>query len=385
MLSPRIPNSSYPSFSQFQVILYKGWKGCITNYIFCELIELNFSRGNEMMENKEQHHTTLTSAEIASLWTSYQEDTLTICGISYFLNHVDDAQIRGLLEQGLTSAEQRKEKEIQFFNKENYPLPQGFTDHDVNVEAPRLFSDKLHLEYLVNITSMNLIVYGTALPLAERSDIITFYSENLTETKKLYKQAKELAKEKGVNIRAPHIPKPNQVEFVQKESFLAGWFGERRPLLGMEISNLVSSARRNALGQAVITGFSQVANTREVRQFFEKGRDISGKHLEVFSDILQENYLSSGAQLMTSEVTDSTVAPFSDRLMMNFITTLIASGIGQYGYSLATSPRHDLAAQYAKLMTEIGKYSNDGANILIENGWMEQPPMAADRKDLAKR
>lgn len=337
-----------------------------------------------MMENKEQHHTTLTSAEIASLWTSYQEDTLTICGISYFLNHVDDAQIRGLLEQGLTSAEQRKEKEIRFFNEENYPLPHGFTDRDVNADAPRLFSDKLYLEYLVNVTGMNLIIYSSTLPLAARSDVIAFYSKNLTDTQNLHKEAKELAKVKGILIRAPHIPKPNQVEFVKKESFLAGWFGERRPLLGMEISNLVYAARRNALGQAVITGFSQVANTKEVRQFFEKGRDISGKHLEVFSDILRENYLSSGAQLMTSEVTDSTVAPFSDRLMMNFITTLIASGIGQYGYSIATSPRHDLAAQYTRLMAEIGKYSNDGANILIENGWMEQPPMAADRKNLAK-
>jgi len=86
---------------------------------------------------------------------------------------------------------------------------------------------------------------------------------------------------------------------------------------------------------------------------------------------------------VTSEVTDSTVAPFSDRLMMNFITTLIASGIGQYGYSLTSSPRHDLSVQYTRLIAKIGKYSNDGANILIEKGWMEQPPMAADRRDLA--
>lgn len=337
-----------------------------------------------MMENKE-HHIPLTSAEITSLWTSYQEDTLTICGISYFLEHIDDEQILHLLKHALALAKKRKVKEIHLFDEENHPLPHGFTDQDVILNAPRLFSDKLYLEYIVNMTNLNLIVYGSILPLVDRSDVIAFYSECLTDTQNLHKQAKELAKEKGINIRAPQIPKQKQAEFVKKESFLAGWFGERRPLLGSEITNLVYASRRNALGQAVITGFSQVATDKEVRQFFARGREISGKHFEVFSDILRDNYLPSGAQLMTPEVTDSTVAPFSDRLMMNFITTLIASGIGQYGYSLTSSPRHDLSVQYTRLMAEIGKYSNDGANILIEKGWMEQPPMAADRKDLAKR
>lgn len=336
------------------------------------------------MENKE-HYIPLTSAEITSLWASYQEDTLTICGVSFFLEHIEDEQILNVLEHALTLAEKRKEKESQFFNEENYPLPHGFTNQDVNLDAPRLFSDKLYLEYIVNMTNLNLIVYGSVLPLVDRSDVIAFYSECLTDTQVLHKEAKELAKNKGINIRAPQIPKPNKVDFVKQESFLAGWFGERRPLLGTEITNLVYAARRNALGQAVITGFSQVAHDKEVRQFFARGREISGKHYDVFSDILKDNYLPSGTQLMTSEVTDSTVAPFSDRLMMNFITMLIASGIGQYGYSLTSSPRHDLSVQYTRLIAEIGKYSNDGANILIEKGWMEQPPMAADRKDLTKR
>lgn len=336
------------------------------------------------MENEKQH-SALTASEISSLWTSFQEDTLNICGINYFLKHVDDYQIREVLEHSLALTEKRKKREIQFFEEENHPLPHGFTEQDVNLNAPRLFSDKLYLEYIINMTSLNFIVYGSILPLVDRSDVVTFYSECLTNTQILHKEAKELAKEKGINIRVPHIPKQNHVEFVKKESFLSGWFGERRPLLGIEITNLVYAARRNALGQAVIIGFSQVAEDREISQFFAKGREISGKHFEIFSRILQDNYLSNGTQLMSPEVTDSTIAPFSDRLMMNFITTLIASGIAQYGYALTSSPRHDLSLQYTKLMAEIGKYSNDGANILIEKNWMEQPPMAANRKDLAKR
>ncbi len=150
------------------------------------------------------------------------------------------------------------------------------------------------------------------------------------------------------------------------------------------ISALIFNAQRNALGQAVITGFSQVAKDKEVRRYFERGRDIAGKHVNIFGKILYEDFLSEAALLLTSEVTDSTEAPFSDKLMMTLITALIGSGIGEYGASMSMSPRRDLGVQYTRLIAEITKYAEDGVQSLIKNGWMEQPPMAADRRDLAK-
>src|SRR5699024_12735084 len=70
-------------------------------------------------------------------------------------------------------------------------------------------------------------------------------------------------------------------------------FGNRRPLLATEISELVFNAKRNVLGHAVITAFSQVTETKEVRDFFIKGREISEKHVRVFTDKLKEDYLPS--------------------------------------------------------------------------------------------
>lgn len=336
------------------------------------------------MENNQNPDISLMSAEVSGLWVTYQKETVAICGLDFFLMHIDDEQIRELLEQALTNSKRRKERIIQFFKGENYPIPQGFTDQDVNLKAPRLFSDKLYLEYVLNMTKLNIAAFGLALMNVARSDVMNFFSDELKEAQRLHIQSKELAKEKGVYIRAPKIPQPKQVEFVKKESFIAGWLGDRRPLLGVEITSLIFNAKRNALGQAVITAFSQVAKSKKVRQFFERGRDISRKHFEVFASILHDDYLSDGTFVMTSEVTDSTEAPFSDKLMMSFITTLIASSIGEYGASMSTSPRRDLGVQYTRLMAEITTYSDDGAEILIENGWMEQPPMAANRKDLAK-
>ncbi|GAB3043359.1 DUF3231 family protein [Virgibacillus ainsalahensis] len=334
------------------------------------------------MENHE--HIELTASEISALWTAYQSSTMSVCGLKYILNHVEDEQIRVILENTFKLIQQQVEQLTNFFHQENYPVPLGFTEQDVNVDAPRLFSDKLYLEAILNMTDMSLVSFTAALVAAEREDVINFFSENLIKFQNLHKQSKKLSKEKGIYIRAPHIPKYNQVDFVKKQKFLAGWFADRRPLLGAEITNLVFNTKRNALGQAIITGFSQVAKSKEVRRYFERGREIAGKHLEVFTSILHEDYLSDGALLMTSEVMDSTVAPFSDKLMMELTATLIASGIGQYGVSMAASPRRDLGTHYARLTTEVAAYSEDGANILIDNGWMEQPPMAADRKELAK-
>ncbi|MBP1948267.1 DUF3231 family protein [Virgibacillus litoralis] len=326
----------------------------------------------------------LTSAEISSLWTSYQNETMTICGIKYFLQHVDDDQIQSILEQVLAVSEENKSKLTNFFNNENYPIPHGYTEKDIDLQAPRLFADKLYLEYMLNLTILLVTAYGTALGLAERTDVIKYYSNCLNTTQGLHSKIKELSKEKGIYIRSPKIPKPRQIDFVKKQKFLSGWFGDRRPLLGIEIANLVFHAKRNALGQAVIAGFSQVAKSKEAKRYFERGRDISGKHVNIFTSILHEEYLSNGTLLLLSEVTDSTVPPFSDKLMMSLVTLLTASGIGQYGMAMSASPRHDLGVHYTRLIAEVAHYSDDGANIMINNGWMEQPPIAADRKELAE-
>ncbi|WP_396266368.1 DUF3231 family protein [Halobacillus amylolyticus] len=40
---------------------------------------------------------------------------------------------------------------------------------------------------------------------------------------------------------------------------------------------------------------------------------------------------------------------------------------------------------YNRLSIEIQKLSEDGANIMIKNRWLEQPPMAPDRIELAQK
>ncbi|WP_085522660.1 DUF3231 family protein [Tuberibacillus sp. Marseille-P3662] len=326
----------------------------------------------------------LTASEKANLWVSYQNDTMAMCGIEYFLSNVEDKAIHSLLQYALSISRQHIRRVKHIFTQEEFPIPVGFTKQDVNLDAPRLFSDKLYLYYLVNMGKFGLSSYSLALSLASRQDVIDYYSDCLEQTKKLHNRGKKLAMEKGVFQEAPSIPNPEQVDFVKKQSFLAGWIGEQRPLLAIEIANLVYNAKRNTLGEALITGFAQVARDKAVIKYFKQGRELANRHLETFSSLLKKDSLSTVDHL-SDEVTDSTNSPFSDKLMMYHVSTLIASGIGQYGVAMAASPRHDLSVHYARLTAEITKYANDGANIMINYGWMEQPPEAPNRKELVKK
>jgi hypothetical protein len=60
-----------------------------------------------------------------------------------------------------------------------------------------------------------------------------------------------------------------------------------------------------------------------------------------------------------------------------------STSIGVYGSALGTCQRIDLAMHYSRLIAEMGKYMEDGFNIMIENKWAEQPPLVDDREKLS--
>lgn len=327
--------------------------------------------------------TTLSAGEMAYLWNTYQAESLEKWSILYFLKHIDDSNIKSILEDTLALSNKRIAFIEDIYNEEKYAIPVSFNDNDVNLQAPRLFSDNLYLEYILHSSMIQLSNYSLAMLDAVQLRIQEFYYEVIKDTQKLEMKAKKLAKKQGFYSEAPKLPICEKTSFVKQDSFLNGLF-VNRPLLGIEIAQLIFQAKRNALGQAVITAFSQVAESKEIRKFFERGRELARKHFDVFSNTLHDDFLPNSSRLWTSEVTDATESPFSDKLMLSFITTLIDSSVGAYSVSMAMSPRHDLSAKYARLIAEVAKYSQDGAKLLIKNGWMEQPPMAANRKDLGK-
>lgn len=327
----------------------------------------------------------LTAPEITELWTAYMNDTALICQVQFFLAKVEDSDIKPILQHSLEIAQTHVTKLAEIFNKEDYPVPYGFRmEEDVDVNAPRLYSDTYFLYYLQAAEKVVLQGYAISLSSAIREDVYSYFNECIREVTGLLRMVNDTLLSKGLFIRPPYLQKPESYDFVKSQSFLTGYFGERRPLAGTEIASLFANFERNALGVATLTGFSQVANNKDVRKFFVRGKEIAQKHCEVFSSILHEDDIPSPTS-WGAEVTDSTTYTFSDKLLMFYTTSLIALSVGYYGASMSMSPRRDLGVQYSRLTAEILKYAEDGANIMIKHGWMEEPPRALDRDELAKK
>ncbi|MGM8365725.1 DUF3231 family protein [Virgibacillus sp. W0181] len=326
----------------------------------------------------------LTSAEIGSLWSAYQSDSMAIQVLNYAMNHVKDEEIRSILQYALDLSQKNVTFIQTLFTTEQIAVPEGYSNQDVNINAAPLYTDDFFLLYIQNLGKLGMNAYTLALSNAARSDVFQFFKQSLSNATELLDQAVQIKLSKGIFTRPPYIPYPQMIEYVNKQNYLSGgWFSDKRPLNAIEITNLYFNVERNTIGKALITGFSQVAASKEVRQFMSKGRDISRKHTDIFSNLLREDYLTVPVA-WDAQPTDSTEAPFSDKLMMFHILTMNASGIGEYGTALGVSERADLSVTYTRLTAEIAKFLKDGADIMINNGWMEKPPQAADRKQIAK-
>jgi hypothetical protein len=324
----------------------------------------------------------LTAAEISSLWTQNINDTVSQCVLKYFLNNTDDASVKKIVEFGINTSEKNLSELKVIFDHDNFPYPIGFTDNDVDVHAPRLFSDTFVLMYLRHMSLLGMAANCGAIGVCTRPDVITFHKNVLKSAVGLQDMTRELMLNQGTYIRPPFISVPDKVDFVDKQRFLSGLKNRRRSLTSIEITHLFMNVQTNQIGKALIMGFLQVAQDNEVKAYLQRGKKIAQKHVDLFSDILKKNDIPA-PMFWDSAVTDSTTKVFSDKLIMFHISAMIAAGIGNYGAAMSASPRKDIAAKYASLIPEVALYAEDGANIMIEHAWLEEPPMAADRDQLS--
>nr|WP_202077707.1 DUF3231 family protein [Caldalkalibacillus salinus] len=154
-------------------------------------------------------------------------------------------------------------------------------------------------------------------------------------------------------------------------------------MTAIEISHITFNMNKMYLHIALKTGFAQVSQIKNVRDMILRGVDITLKQTEVFESMFREEQLNFPTS-WESTVTNSTVPPFSEKLMMYMVQLSTQAAIAFYGASVSTTNRRDLGTHYLRLIPELIKYGEDCMNIMIDHGWMEKPPSATDRKALAK-
>jgi hypothetical protein len=93
-----------------------------------------------VMENN-QKRIKLTSAELSYLWNTYLADGMSVCVFKYFLQHIEDVEIKTLVSHALDLSQQHLEIIRGIFTDEDIKVPEGFTEKDVRLNAKRLFSD----------------------------------------------------------------------------------------------------------------------------------------------------------------------------------------------------------------------------------------------------
>lgn len=320
----------------------------------------------------------LTTVEMGKLWATYMGNSMSSQILTYFLQHCDDEYIRTLLENGLALTKDFMQRIEKFYKKVNFPTPLGFTQDDVNLGAPRLYEDEFYAHYLKYAAKAGLSLYAMAIPLVMREDIREFFVYANKCTTILLGQINNVLFEKKLIVKPPIIPTPEKPDFINKQSFLNGWFGDVRPLHAMEIVHLYDNIENNATSKALLLGFHQIVKDENTKALFKRGLEITDKAVKQCIEKLHIEHLATPSYI-DHLVTTSNYPPFSDKIMLFHKVDMFSMKIRSFGNAISVTSRRDVGALYVRMMTNVGLFVDDGANILIDKGWMESPPKAFDR------
>lgn len=327
----------------------------------------------------------LNASEVGSLWLTYQEKTLIMRILEYFMKHSDDEEGRNILGglwQELNYYVLQMEK---VFEEQGMPKPIGFTKADVNLEAPNLYDNGFDIMFIRILKEVSMGMYTMNMNMTYNDQVATIYEGLTTVTQKIYKLATLYLLQKGILSLPPKVTMPRKVEFIQNKSYMSGFnpFSDKRPLNTLEIGVIHHAIESNNIGLQLITGFAQCAENKDVKQYFVKGMELCKKQIKIFEKILLSSDVHFSAT-SGSTVTTSTIAPFSDKLMMHCIFLL--NGFSQVGNSFGAffTLRNDVTMHNALIAKDIFLYGQEGIEIKIKHGWFEEPPQMEDRRGIIK-
>ncbi|WHY94957.1 DUF3231 family protein [Neobacillus cucumis] len=328
----------------------------------------------------------LSSSELGTLWLTFQEKTMILRILEYFLEKADDQEAKNIMGMMWQELDYYVELIKSIFESEGAVIPKGFTKEDVNLDAPKLFDNGFDIMFLRILKEISMGMYTINMNMAYRIDVMTIYEGLTAITHKCYKLTTIYLLKKGILTLPPIITMPKRTEFIESKKYMKGFkpFSEKRALNAIELGFLHHGIETNNIGMQLITGFAQCAQDKEVRQYFEKGKELAKKHIKTFQEILLDNDIQVSATTGCT-VTTSTVAPFSDKLMMFCIDLLNGYCIVGESFGTFFTLRNDLSLKTAILVKDVYFYGQEGLEIMFKHGWYEEPPQTEDRSQLINR
>ncbi|MCP8969096.1 DUF3231 family protein [Ectobacillus ponti] len=319
----------------------------------------------------------VTSSELGVLWLTYQQKTMILRMLEYFIARADDEKAAGIMKGLYGEAHPYAERMKEIFQEEGAAVPIGFTVQDVEQNAPKLYDNGFDIMFIRLMKEISMGMHALNITMVYREDLILLFKDLTAITQKYYALCSGYLLEKGILARPPYIAMPQSVEFAESTRYLSGnpiadLFHEKRTLNTVELAHIYHSIEANIIGKQLIMGFAQVAQEEEARSFFREGAKLAESIIEELRHVLQKSGVQS-PESSVGNLTLSTDAPFSDKLMMYCISLFCSFSMGGNSLGTAFSLRNDLPAKMTVFMKDIFEYAHKGAKIMIRHGWMEEP------------
>jgi len=317
----------------------------------------------------------MTSSEIGTVWITYQQKSMLYNMLDYFINKADDHEAREIMSSLKEDIQPVIAQMDSMFNAEGIPIPIGFVPQDVNKDAPKLYDNGFDIMFVRLIKEISSGMHTLNLTMVYREDIILLFRDLTKMTQKYYDDCTKYLLKKGLLPRAPYVTIEKSIEFVKANNYLDGakLFSKKRPLNAVEIAHIYHGIESNVTGMQMIFGFAQVAKEKEAKKYFNKGGELAKSIIKDMSEVLLQNNIHVPATA-GGNITDSRVPPFSDKIMMYCISLFCSFSLGGNSIGTAFSLRNDLPLKFAAYMKDIFEYAHEGAKLMIQNGWMEEPP-----------
>ncbi|WP_079508862.1 DUF3231 family protein [Mesobacillus jeotgali] len=325
----------------------------------------------------------ITSAELGVLWLTYQEKTMIMRMLEYLIEKADDDQAKDIMTSLHKELELYVSKIIEIFKQEGAVIPVGFTEEDVIKDVPKLYDNGFDIMFVRLFKEISMGLHALNMTMTFREDI-NLLIEGLTSlSQKYFRICSQYLLEKGLLVRAPYVSMPNSVEFVKNKDYLSSSalnpLTQKRTLNTVEVAHLHKAIESNLTGLHMILGFAQCANNKEVKQYLYEGAELAKGIIKELSELMLQDNLPV-PQTPGGNTTQSTAAPFSDKLMMYCISLFCSFSLGSNSLGTAFSLRNDLPAKMSIFTKDVFEYGHKGAKIMIKNGWTEEPPQMSRRQ-----
>jgi len=327
----------------------------------------------------------LTSSELATLWMTYIGMSARLLIYEIFKDNAIDKECQNILIGAITEVTNMKNQIENIFNNEKAIIPLGFDERDVIRNVPLLFDDNFHIMFIRQMTKLNYAYNGVYSAMSYMKEVNDILKLNYDTSNKYYMITTNYLLEKGALARPPYVTMPKQIEFIESKKYMDGfsYFSDKRSLNTIEVSYINEAIEYNIFNMQLLTGFAQIAVESNVKKYFIEGKELSKKNISKLSDILLQSDIKSPST-WAGKITESTQTPFSDKLML-YINSLIAStSLGFTALGTSFSFRSDLPVMLGFISKNTFDYAKKGAEIMIANKWMEEPPQMEDRNQLTK-